>query len=126
MSQPRHCVQTELSTDAVMVSLKPAFHGRTLGALSATHSKLTHKADIPAFHWPSVPFPANRWPLAANAETNAAAEAASLAELERILDPYAGRVAGTRSVRLRPHRITQRADVDEALSVFDADLRGTG
>lgn len=80
-------------TDAVVVSFAGAFHGRGLGPLSATHSKVIHKADLPAFPWPMVPFPANRFPLARHAEENARAEAEALATLERVLDAHAGRVA---------------------------------
>ena len=80
-------------TDAVVISFDGAFHGRGLGPLSATHSKLIHKADLPAFPWPSVPFPANRFPLADHAEENAQAEAASLEALRRCLDAHVGRVA---------------------------------
>ncbi|HEX2573828.1 MAG TPA: aminotransferase class III-fold pyridoxal phosphate-dependent enzyme [Polyangia bacterium] len=80
-------------TDAVVVSFAGAFHGRGLGPLSATHSKVIHKADLPAFPWPMAPFPANRFPLARFAEENAATEDEAVAELGRILDGYAGRVA---------------------------------
>ena len=80
-------------TDAVVVSFAGAFHGRGLGPLSATHSKVIHKADLPAFPWPTAPFPANRFPLAAHAEENARAEAGAIAELEKILDAHRGRVA---------------------------------
>jgi 4-aminobutyrate aminotransferase/(S)-3-amino-2-methylpropionate transaminase len=86
-------VMDNAGTDAVVVSFSGAFHGRGLGPLSATHSKLIHKADLPAFPWPTVPFPANRFPLARFAEENARDEQASLAELERVLDRHAGRVA---------------------------------
>lgn len=80
-------------TDAVIVSFTGAFHGRGLGPLSATHSKLIHKADLPAFPWPQAPFPANRWPLDRFADENAAAESDALRSLERVLDAHAGRVA---------------------------------
>ena len=80
-------------TDAVVVSFAGAFHGRGLGPLSATHSKLIHKADLPAFPWPTVPFPANRFPLAEHAVANARAEAEALAGLGATLDTYRGRVA---------------------------------
>lgn len=80
-------------TDAVLVSFAGAFHGRGLGPMSATHSKVIHKADLPAFPWPQVAFPEAKWPLAQNAEENARAEDASIAELERVLAQYAGRVA---------------------------------
>lgn len=80
-------------TDAVVVSFTGAFHGRGLGPLSATHSKLIHKADLPAFPWPHVPFPECRYPLSRFQEENARAEDASIAELARVLDAHAGRVA---------------------------------
>jgi 4-aminobutyrate aminotransferase / (S)-3-amino-2-methylpropionate transaminase len=80
-------------TDAVVVAFSGAFHGRGLGPLSATHSKVMHKADLPAFPWPMAPFPANRFPLARFADDNDRAEREALADLERILDAHAGRVA---------------------------------
>lgn len=80
-------------TDAVIVTFSGAFHGRGLGPLSATHSKVIHKADLPAFGWPMVPFPANRFPLEAHHEENAAAEAASIVELEKVLAARPGKVA---------------------------------
>lgn len=80
-------------TDAVVVSFAGAFHGRGLGPLSATHSKVIHKADLPAFDWPTAPFPANRFPLERYAEENAAAEASAIDELEAILGRLRGRVA---------------------------------
>lgn len=80
-------------TDAVVVSFAGAFHGRGLGPLSATHSKVIHKADLPAFDWPTAPFPVNRFPLERYAEENAAAEASAIAELEAILGRMRGRVA---------------------------------
>ncbi len=86
-------VMNNASTDAVIVSFGGAFHGRGLGSLSATHSKPIHKADLPAFGWPTVPFPASRWPLERYAAENAEAEAASLAALAAVMDQYAGRVA---------------------------------
>jgi 4-aminobutyrate aminotransferase/(S)-3-amino-2-methylpropionate transaminase len=92
-AEEQRAILENLGTDAVVVSFSGAFHGRGLGPMAATHSKLIHKADLPAFDWPTVPFPANRWPLEAHAAENAEAEAASLAALERVLEQYAGRVA---------------------------------
>jgi 4-aminobutyrate aminotransferase/(S)-3-amino-2-methylpropionate transaminase len=80
-------------TDAVVVSFEGAFHGRGLGPLSATHSKVIHKADLPAFPWPMAPFPANRFPLERYAEENARAEASALGALEAILEAERGNVA---------------------------------
>jgi 4-aminobutyrate aminotransferase/(S)-3-amino-2-methylpropionate transaminase len=78
-------IMDNAGTDAVVVSFGGAFHGRGLGPLTATHSKVMHKADLPAFGWPQVPFPANRWPRERYGEENAALEAESLAELSRVL-----------------------------------------
>jgi 4-aminobutyrate aminotransferase / (S)-3-amino-2-methylpropionate transaminase len=80
-------------TDAVVVAFDGAFHGRGIGPLSATHSKVMHKADLPAFPWPMAPYPANRFPLERFAEENARAEESALGELERILDAHTDRVA---------------------------------
>lgn len=44
-----------------ILSFEGGFHGRTLGALSATRSKAIHKVDFPAFDWPVLPFPAARF-----------------------------------------------------------------
>jgi len=57
-----------------IMSFKGAFHGRTLGALSATRSKAIHKLDIPAFDWPVAEFPQLKYPLEDNVEANAAEE----------------------------------------------------
>src|SRR5262249_26668938 len=89
----QHAILANAGTDAVVVSFTGAFHGRGIGPLSATHSKVIHKADVPAFPWPVAPFPANRFPLARSAEDSARADRAARAELERLLDAHAGRVA---------------------------------
>lgn len=67
-----------------VVSFEGGFHGRTLGSLSATRSKAIHKLDFPAFPWPVVPHPANRFPLDAHAAENAAGEARSLEAVEAV------------------------------------------
>lgn len=53
-----------------ILSFEKGFHGRTLGTLSATRSKVIHKIDIPAFNWPAAPFPNLKYPLNKNVETN--------------------------------------------------------
>ncbi len=65
-----------------VLSFEGGFHGRSLGALSATRSKPIHKLDIPAFAWPVAPFPAARFPLESFTAENQAAEAGSLAAVE--------------------------------------------
>lgn len=76
-----------------VISFSGAFHGRSLGALSATRSKAIHKVDFPAFDWPVLPFPANRFPLEAHAAENAAAEAQSLEQLDDLLRRDGHRIA---------------------------------
>jgi 4-aminobutyrate aminotransferase/(S)-3-amino-2-methylpropionate transaminase len=76
-----------------VISFEGGFHGRTLGALSATRSKAIHKLDFPAFDWPVVPFPSNRFPLADHIDKNRAAEARSLQMLEDTLRCEQGTVA---------------------------------
>jgi 4-aminobutyrate aminotransferase/(S)-3-amino-2-methylpropionate transaminase len=49
--------------DLTILTFTYSFHGRTLGALSATHSKPIHKVDIPGFHWPIGQFPQLKYPL---------------------------------------------------------------
>ena len=76
-----------------VISFTGAFHGRSLGSLSATRSKAIHKLDFPAFDWPVVEFPANRFPLAEYAAENAAAEARSLAAVEALFRAQPDRIA---------------------------------
>lgn len=76
-----------------VISFQGAFHGRSLGSLSATRSKAIHKLDFPAFEWPVVPFPANRFPLDQNADYNHEVEAASLAAITALLDADPSNIA---------------------------------
>jgi 4-aminobutyrate aminotransferase/(S)-3-amino-2-methylpropionate transaminase len=76
----------QANTNTVKVlSFEGGFHGRSLGALSATRSKAIHKLDFPAFDWPVLPFPANVFPLEDHAAENRALEARVLAQVEDIL-----------------------------------------
>ena len=56
------------------MSFKGGFHGRTMAALTCTHSKTVHKIDAPAFDWPTADFPQLQFPLDAHAAENAAEE----------------------------------------------------
>lgn len=69
------------------LSFHGAFHGRTHGCLSITHSKPIHKLDVPSFDWPIAPFPKLRYPLddPENAAHNAAEEARCLAIVDDLL-----------------------------------------
>lgn len=50
---------TNISPSYSILSFKGGFHGRTIGALSATRSKSLHKWGIPAFDWPMSLYPHN-------------------------------------------------------------------
>jgi 4-aminobutyrate aminotransferase/(S)-3-amino-2-methylpropionate transaminase len=76
-----------------VISFEGGFHGRSLGALSLTRSKVIHKLDMPAFVWPKVRFPDVRFPLGEHATENRASEARSLEELEAALSAGQGNVA---------------------------------
>ena len=71
-----------------ILSFKTAFHGRLFGSLSTTRSKPIHKLDIPAFDWPQASFPILKYPLEDHVEENAAAEKASLEEVEHLILNY--------------------------------------
>lgn len=53
-----------------ILSFKSGFHGRLLGALSATRTNPLHKLDIPAFNWPAAEPPRYKYPLSENVEYN--------------------------------------------------------
>lgn len=57
-----------------ILSFEKGFHGRALGTLSCSHTKLVHKLDIPAFEWPIAPFPQLRYPLDQYQQENKAEE----------------------------------------------------
>lgn len=64
-----------------LVLLSGAFHGRTLGSLSTTHSKYIHKIDVPAFDWPIASFPEYKYPLEDNIRENQEEDRRCLAEV---------------------------------------------
>ena len=68
-----------------ILSFEGAFHGRTMGALSATRSKPIHKLDVAAFDWPVAPFPKLKYPLHANKQVNAEEEKRCLERVDEIL-----------------------------------------
>lgn len=71
-----------------ILSFKGAFHGRTMGVLSTTHSKAIHKLDVPAFDWPMASFPVYKYPLEENQRENAAEDKRCLAEVEELFEEY--------------------------------------
>lgn len=73
------------SPDLSILTFTYSFHGRTLGALSATHSKPIHKVDIPSFKWPIAKFPSLKYPLHEHEKENRAEEEHCLQIAEEII-----------------------------------------
>lgn len=76
------------SPELTVISFKGGFHGRLFGSLSATRSKAIHKLDIPAFDWPSAPFPALKYPLEEHTEENAKEEDRCLNAVQEIISEW--------------------------------------
>jgi len=70
------------------MSFDGGFHGRTLGALSCTHSKAIHKLDVPAFDWPIAQFPRYKYPLDQFERENKQEDQRCLATVEHLIDEY--------------------------------------
>uniref|UniRef100_A0A3B3U9F7 4-aminobutyrate aminotransferase n=1 Tax=Poecilia latipinna TaxID=48699 RepID=A0A3B3U9F7_9TELE len=71
--------------DLSILSFMGGFHGRTLGCLATTHSKVIHKLDVPSFDWPVAPFPRLKYPLEEFSRENAQEEARCLEEVEDLI-----------------------------------------
>jgi 4-aminobutyrate aminotransferase/(S)-3-amino-2-methylpropionate transaminase len=71
-----------------IMSFKGAFHGRTLGTLSTTHSKVIHKLDIPSLDWPIASFPRYKYPLEDHVAENRQEDSRCLAEVEELFHKY--------------------------------------
>jgi len=76
------------SADLSILSFKGAFHGRTFGALSCTHSKPIHKLDIPSFDWPIASYPMYKYPLNENERENRKIDDECLAEIEDLIEKF--------------------------------------
>ncbi|KAG1682967.1 4-aminobutyrate aminotransferase, mitochondrial [Nymphon striatum] len=69
-----------------ILSFHGAFHGRTLGCLSTTHSKPIHKVDMPSFDWPIAYFPKYKYPLENHTAENEAEDRKSLDDVKRLIE----------------------------------------
>lgn len=76
------------SPKVAILSFLNGFHGRTLGCLSATRSKATHKVDLPAFDWPACNFPRYKYPFEENVEYNRKQDEMSHDEVDRTMKEY--------------------------------------
>ncbi|MCP9262544.1 4-aminobutyrate aminotransferase, mitochondrial [Dirofilaria immitis] len=82
------CMKHELpgTPNLSVLSFNGSFHGRTLTALSITHSKPIHKVDLPAFRWPVAEFPRYKYPLEKNVAYNEQQDQKCLANVSRTTD----------------------------------------
>lgn len=104
-----------------ILSFHGAFHGRTLGALSTTHSKAIHKLDIPAFDWPVAHFPHYKYPLDENQRENDAQDRKCLEEVEDLIDKYDKKGIPVAGVIIEP--IQSEGGDNEASSEFFQQLQ---
>ncbi|BES97655.1 4-aminobutyrate aminotransferase [Nesidiocoris tenuis] len=84
-----------------ILSFKGAFHGRTLGVLSTTHSKAIHKLDVPAFDWPIASFPQYKYPLDQFKRENQQEDEKCLAEVEDLIVKYS-KIAPVAGITIEP------------------------
>jgi len=119
-----------------ILHFREAFHGRTGYTMSLTNTDPTKTDDFPLFDWPRVSNPKLTFPV--DAEQAAAAEAASVAEIEAAFDadPH-----GIAAILIEPiqgeggdnhfrpeffQQLRRIADEREALLIFDEVQTGLG
>lgn len=71
-----------------ILSFLKGFHGRTLGVLACTHTKVNPKIDMPSFDWPIAHFPQYKYPLEDNKCENEEEDKKCLAEIEDLFEKY--------------------------------------
>jgi len=85
-----------------ILSFDRAFHGRTIGALSCTHSKWTHKMDVPSLDWPIAPFPEYKYPLSKYAEENRRSDEQCIQAMRQKMEEYNARGTPVAGVIVEP------------------------
>ena len=82
--------QSPGSGDYAILSFKGGFHGRLLGSLTTTRTKVVHKLDMPAFDWPAAKPPSYRYPLdiPENLEYNQEQDRLSLADVRSKIEQW--------------------------------------
>ncbi|XP_041061682.1 4-aminobutyrate aminotransferase, mitochondrial isoform X2 [Carcharodon carcharias] len=90
------------SPDITILSFMGGFHGRTFGCLTATHSKPVHKVDIPAFNWPTAPFPTLKYPLEEFVRENAQEEERCLEEVEDLIVKFRKKGRNVAAIIIEP------------------------
>ncbi|XP_029431967.1 4-aminobutyrate aminotransferase, mitochondrial [Rhinatrema bivittatum] len=107
--------------DYSILSFMGGFHGRTMGCLTATHSKAIHKLDIPAFDWPIAPFPRLKYPLEDFVKENEQEEARCLEEVEDLIVKYRKKKKTVAGIIIEP--IQSEGGDNHASSDFFRKLR---
>lgn len=107
-----------------ILSFFGAFHGRTMGTLSCTHSKAIHKLDIPAFDWPIAHFPEYKYPLEEHVAENKAQDAKCLAEVEDLIVSFAKKGNPVAGIICEP--IQSEGGDNEASPEFFQELQRIG
>uniref|UniRef100_A0A0G4HKV8 Gamma-amino-N-butyrate transaminase n=1 Tax=Chromera velia CCMP2878 TaxID=1169474 RepID=A0A0G4HKV8_9ALVE len=79
-----------------------AFHGRTVGCLSVSHSKAIHKLDVPLMDYPTAPFPRLKYPLEQNVDANRKEEERCLEEVKRLIVEYSQKKKPVAAVVVEP------------------------
>ncbi|MCJ8739674.1 hypothetical protein PDJAM_G00049910 [Pangasius djambal] len=108
--------------DLSILSFMGAFHGRTMGCLATTHSKIIHKLDIPSFDWPIAPFPRLKYPLEEFARENAQEEARCLEEVEDLIVKWRQKGKPVAGIVVEP--IQSEGGDNHASADFFIKLRG--
>ncbi|ODN06100.1 4-aminobutyrate aminotransferase, mitochondrial [Orchesella cincta] len=80
--------QSPGSPPLAILAFDGAFHGRTLAALTCTHSKPIHKIDVPAFDWPVAQFPRYKYPLEDNVRENKEEDKRCLADVQEKIEQW--------------------------------------
>lgn len=124
---------TEAEKTSCMINLQPGspklsvlsflggFHGRTIGALSVTHSKYIHKIDVPALDWPIARFPVYQYPLEENVRENREEDKRCLAEVEGLIEKW--KKAGNDVAGIIIEPIQSEGGDNEASPEFFQDLQ---
>ena len=104
-----------------IMSFMGAFHGRTLAALTTTHSKAIHKLDVPAFHWPIAPFPIYKYPLNEHIRENHDEDRKCLAVVEELFFEFKNNDNPVAGVIIEP--IQSEGGDNEASNEFFQNLQ---
>ncbi|KAF5292602.1 hypothetical protein FQA39_LY13935 [Lamprigera yunnana] len=109
------------SPNLSILSFQGAFHGRTLGSLSTTHSKAIHKVDVPAYDWPIASFPKYRYPLEDNKSENTEEDKKCLAEVQDLIEEFKNKGSPVAGIIIEP--IQSEGGDNEASPEFFQELQ---